>query len=39
MHIKPKNWSEFFEFLKYSKVKSVLKEMAIATAKAGASNG
>jgi hypothetical protein len=35
MHIKPRNYLELFEFIKYSKVKSTLKEMALATAKAG----
>jgi len=39
MHIKPKCYLELFEFLKYSKVKSVLKEMALATAKAGMKDG
>jgi len=35
MGIKPKDYDELFEFIKYSKVKNILKEMALATAKAG----
>jgi hypothetical protein len=35
MGVKPKSYLELFEFVKYSKAKSVLKEMALATAKAG----
>jgi hypothetical protein len=33
--VKPKNFLELFEFIKYSKVKNVLKETALAAAKAG----
>ena len=36
MHVKPKNYLELFEFLKYSRAKNVLKETALATAKARA---
>jgi hypothetical protein len=35
MHFKPDNWMEFFEFIGYMKVKSMLKEIAIMKAKAG----
>ena len=36
MHRSPKDWRDFFDFLKYSKAKGVLKETALATAKARA---
>jgi len=39
MHMKPKNYLELFEFLKYNKTKNILKEMAIAAIKAGSGNG
>jgi hypothetical protein len=39
MKMKPKNWLEFFEFIRYSKVKGMLKEMALAAAKAGMDSG
>jgi hypothetical protein len=39
LHTEPKNWHEFFEFLRYVKVKSTLKEAAIAAAKSGSGNG
>jgi hypothetical protein len=41
MHVRPKSYPELFDFLKYCKVKNVLKDMAIAaaTAKAGTENG
>jgi hypothetical protein len=32
---KPKNFDELFEFLKYTKVKNIIKEMAMAQAKMG----
>ena len=35
----PKTYLELFEFIKYTKVKNVLKDMAIATAKAGLEDG
>jgi hypothetical protein len=35
MGVKPKNFVELFEFIKYSKAKNVLKETALAIAKAG----
>jgi len=37
--MRPKNWDEFFEFMKYCRTKNILKEMAFAAAKAGAGNG
>jgi len=39
MGVKPKNYLELFEFIRYSKVKNTLKEMALATAKAGMGDG
>jgi len=39
MGMKPKNWLEFFDFLKYSKVKGLLKERAMAKARAEMGNG
>jgi len=38
MHGEPRNWYEFFDFLKYMKVKGTLKEIAMAAAKAGRNN-
>jgi hypothetical protein len=38
MHIKPVSFIELFEFLKYTKTKSVLQEIAMATAKAKAAS-
>ena len=38
MGSEPKNWLDFFEFLRYAKVKSTLKEIAMAAAKAGSAN-
>jgi hypothetical protein len=35
MGTKPRNFLELFEFIKYSKVKNAVKEMAMASAKAG----
>jgi len=35
LHRKPDNWHEIFEFLKYAKVKGILKEMALNAAKTG----
>ena len=32
--MRPKSWIELFEFMKFSKTKGILKEMAIETAKA-----
>ena len=37
--MKPRDYLELFEFLKYSRTKSVLKEMALATARAGMGDG
>jgi len=41
LHRCPKDWRDFFDFLKYSKTKSAIKEMAFETAKArsGVGNG
>jgi hypothetical protein len=39
MNAKPKDFLELFEFIKYTKVKNVLKDMAIAAAKVGMENG
>jgi hypothetical protein len=39
MGVKPKSFLEVFEFLKFSKVKSTLKEIALNMAKRGADNG
>jgi len=39
MHGKPVCYEELFEFVNYSKAKGVLREMAMAAAKAGADNG
>jgi hypothetical protein len=34
-HMKPDNFLELFEFLRYAKVKNIFREMAMAAAKAG----
>jgi hypothetical protein len=34
-HMKPDNFLELFEFLRYTKVKNIFREMAMAAAKAG----
>jgi len=41
MHRNPKDWRDFFDFLKYSKTKNVVKEVAFEAAKvkSGAENG
>ena len=39
MHRNPKNWHEFFDFLKYCKTKGILREMALAAARAEAGDG
>jgi hypothetical protein len=36
---KPKDYLELFEFIKYTKVKNTLKDMAIAQVKAGLEDG
>jgi hypothetical protein len=35
-HMKPDNFLELFEFLRYTKVKNIFREMAMAAAKSGA---
>jgi hypothetical protein len=35
MHYEPDNWDKVFEFIKYSKVKGIFRELAMARAKAG----
>ena len=39
MGAKPKDFLELFEFINYTKVKNVLKDMAIAAGKAGMEDG
>jgi hypothetical protein len=39
MHIKPKNFTELFEFLGYTKVRNIMRETALAAARTGAQNG
>ena len=39
MAVKPKDFLELFEFIKYIKAKNVLKDMAITTARAGLEDG
>jgi hypothetical protein len=36
-HMKPDNFFELFEFFRYTKVKNIFREMAMAAAKAGVS--
>lgn len=39
MGVKPKDYLELFEFIKYTRVKNVLKDMIIAAAKTGLEDG
>lgn len=39
MGVKPKDYLELFEFIKYTKVKNTLKDMALTAAKAGMEDG
>jgi hypothetical protein len=39
MHVRPGNFDELFEFLRYCKVKNVLTEREMASAKARAEDG
>jgi len=41
LHREPKDWRDFFDFLKFSETRNMLKEAALETARAksGAGNG